>query len=315
MDTTTPSAFYYPDGHMHCYTCGFHAQDEIDLIRQLFFSQFSHDTGMMLARQHAQSIKLKPSVTPETQPSRELSPEVSAAITLFCQLAVRNLKSDEQFNDVLSQQRGLPDAAALGLGVSEEWMVREVRHKMGVLGFDPLSTNNGLIGAGIIYHNNGNYRLERRVIIPEWRNGRAVYYQGRAIDPWDEPRYKNPPTLKRPLYGVESTVHNGPLWIGEGPFDVLPLIGAGQAAVAPMGSDFGKDTWQELLAIARGRDVIIGFDNDNAGITKAVALQQALAEEDIQSFVKHPVKPYKDYGEWASTVGADIVIAEVLLSL
>ena len=125
-------------------------------------------------------------------------------------------------------------------------------------------------------------------------------------------KYLSPPRLAKPLFGLASfqrpTTH---VWLAEGPFDVLPLIEAGEAAVATTGSHLKAGLVLDLVAAARGRPILVAFDADAAGRRQAPLVAATLREVGATVRVLEPPVPYKDLGAWCTAVGADEVVAEV----
>lgn len=99
-----------------------------------------------------------------------------------------------------------------------------------------------------------NY-LRNRIIIPfDNKNGDMYYYQARTIGT-DIPKYKNPISDLRPIYGYYEADFSKPVIIVEGPIDSLFI----ENSIATLGTKFND----ELIEPIKQRYFL--FDNDNAG--------------------------------------------------
>lgn len=112
----------------------------------------------------------------------------------------------------------------------------------------------GLINSG------GWDKLRGKIIIPEVRDGKIIWIQGRSIDGSD-PKYYNV-HIEKPLYGLESVQGKNFAWVVEGVFDALSLHVCGQPAVAVIGSYLQDHQIPNFCGIMA---VTICFDNDEAG--------------------------------------------------
>lgn len=314
-EDSTPSAVYYPDGHVHCFGCGKHAFDLVDLVRKTEFAD--EPDGRSLAEawvyQYGANAML-PQAKSEPR-KRETEPLAIMAMTIFASQANTNLAGDTQMVETLCRSRGLTDPVALGLGLTEQWQLNVVRQEMTTLGYGQEAITQALIGAGLVTQTAPHrYYLGRRILIPERRGGQTVFYQARALHATDAPKYLNPRTPK-PLYGMETLAREtGRVWIGEGAFDVLPLIERGESAVAAMGAELTPTLVDTLVARTGDRPVMIIFDNDDTGAAKGKTLGETLYKRGVKSHLCLPQQPYKDYGEWLSACGPDIVIADTIWS-
>ena len=147
-----------------------------------------------------------------------------------------------------------------------------------------------------------------RIIIPYFSRGQVVYYCGRAIGEVtkDNPKYK-----KAVIDGVNNNIPWGlhtldrvdkPLIIAEGAFDAMSFDIAGYRVLATMGSTSHKD--REIFrgyAAAeqkQGRDIYIGFDNDDAGTKFFKGMAMELISHKLSNFKRLdlPAK-FKDISE------------------
>lgn len=106
-----------------------------------------------------------------------------------------------------------------------------------------------------------------RVIIPFWKNGTVVFFQGRSLSQQHFPKYLTPETT----YGIKSSdvlypfdVKKDYVVICEGPIDAISLQLEGVNATATMGSKMSH-TQMKVLSKWGGR-LISGYDNDEAGL-------------------------------------------------
>jgi hypothetical protein len=177
--------------------------------------------------------------------------------------------------------------------------------------------------------------LSNRWIIPEIRTLPAatdfgpagtqatVYYQARDRGGKAAAKYLNP-YLPKQIYGARSLDRpTGILWISEGVFDVLPLIEAGESALATLGTHLGELGIEALTALIGKRLVVIVHDHDRAtteqplgaGRAAALALAARLTSLGIRAIPIGPPSPFKDLGEWVTKVPVPRVIGELRMSL
>ena len=104
-------------------------------------------------------------------------------------------------------------------------------------------------------------KMLRRVIIPFWRDGKLIYWQGRSIDKDVKPRYKNCSAAKDAvIYGYDKlfSYDDGPLFATEGVFDAETING-----ISLLGSSLNAAKI-ELLHKTRRR-IIFVVDRDSNG--------------------------------------------------
>lgn len=108
----------------------------------------------------------------------------------------------------------------------------------------------------------GSEFFRNHVIIPEIRDNKIIWFQGRILDTSADlkTKYLNV-KLSPPLFGVESCANSKYLWVTEGTLDALALISNKEPAVALIGTTLS----------ARHRDFFFGrivrmcLDSDDAG--------------------------------------------------
>ncbi len=304
-DDTHASAYYYPGGAFHCFTCQAHAHDRVDLLRKLRYADVSYGIGMSLAR-----AELDAKGVVHLEPIPHEKPEVPSvtidAMTAFNRLAVKNLAGKPDLANGLRLTRGVQSPTSLGLGLADRSLVTPTAQSLLSLGYSSDDVAIGMEQAGIL--RGSRYLLEKRITIPEIRNQKAVYYQARNLNA-DRPKYLNPP-IPRTLFGLESLKYDKDyVIVCEGPFDVLPLHEEGCPAIALLGTGLGLC---ELPV--EGKQILLALDRDDAGVTLTERLTQVLAEDGCEVIAMPPPYPYKDYGEWITAKGAREVISHVELS-
>lgn len=116
-----------------------------------------------------------------------------------------------------------------------------------------------------------------RLIIPVYKDGALVGWQGRAINNADI-RYKiSSPEVKKCVYNLNLSKKRRVLYICEGPFDALMIDFYGSKHNATGCCIFGvKPTHDQVLQLANAsryyERVVTLFDNDEAGMQAAYAL-------------------------------------------
>lgn len=147
--------------------------------------------------------------------------------------------------------------------------------------------------------------FRKRIIIPEWRSGSAVYLVGRQTQEYQRVKYLGLPGVPKPLYGLEAAQKHREVSIAEGAFDMLTLLQWGYPAVALLGSHLKRE-WVEELAFAER--IYIVTDSDAAGRTSAATLAGMFGERAIVV----PQLPVKDVNELALTRGGKRIFARLL---
>jgi len=125
--------------------------------------------------------------------------------------------------------------------------------------------------AGLLWPN-GRDVFTRRIIYPVISRGRVIYLTGRATTQEQVRAGKKYYHLRgpRPLFNPDALHGQGPLFIVEGPADVLTLHQWGFRAVGLMG--LGKPSSRDLAAMRRARTVYLALDGDEAGQCRAIEL-------------------------------------------
>ena len=130
-----------------------------------------------------------------------------------------------------------------------------------------------------------------RVVIPCL--GRQGAWYERTHHPNSILKYESPKGSTSHLYNPAGV---GPgsdeVWIAEGEFDTLSLIAVGVAAVGVLGAGNFNRHWQLLFEHA---EIVIAFDNDDAGHKGAGKLAQLWEPGQVSRF---DPSPYEDLNDW-----------------
>ena len=136
-------------------------------------------------------------------------------------------------------------------------------------GLDPeIASDLGLIGP------KGEY-FRQRIVIPELRDGKAIYLVGRATQKYQKAKYLGLPGAPKPLYGLETIRHAKEVFMCEGPMDWLTLVKWGYPAIALLGSHFKQD---QISEIADAERIFIVTDSDEPGRKSARRLAETFGK-------------------------------------
>lgn len=167
-------------------------------------------------------------------------------------------------------------------------------------GWDPdIGEDLGLIGP------RGEF-FRQRIVVPEIRDGKAIYLVGRKTQEYQKAKYLGIPGAPKPLYGGDLVKGAREVFVVEGPFDWLTLVSWGYASLALMGSHV-KDEMVDLLADAERIYVVSHYDE--AG--QRVARQICEKFED-RAHVVPPLPNAKDVNELASHPRGREVFAQMV---
>jgi DNA primase len=139
----------------------------------------------------------------------------------------------------------------------------------------------------------GEYFRER-IVIPELREGRAIYLVGRATVSKQRAKYIGLPGAPKPLYGAESLRGAQKVFVVEGPFDLLTLLNWGYAARCLLGSHLKREHEREFDGISC---IYLALDNDDEGRAATEQLAKLFGPRAI--VVPH-LKGVKDVNELAT---------------
>ncbi len=111
--------------------------------------------------------------------------------------------------------------------------------------------------------------FRQRIVIPEMREGKAIYLVGRKTQTYQKAKYLGIPGAPKPLYGGELVKGAREVFVVEGPFDWLTLVSWGYAALALMGSHV-KDEMIDLLARAKRIYVVTHYDEAGQRVARQI---------------------------------------------
>lgn len=114
----------------------------------------------------------------------------------------------------------------------------------------------------------GEYFRER-IVIPELRDGQAIYLVGRATNKKQLAKYIGLPGAPKPLYGWSSAHLATHVFLVEGPFDWLTLVNWGYAARGLLGAYLKREHEREFEGVER---IYLVLDNDAEGNRAAQTL-------------------------------------------
>ncbi len=124
---------------------------------------------------------------------------------------------------------------------------------------------------GLLFES-GDEAMSGRLVIPDLRGAHCGWMVGRALSGGRTPKYRAL-SLARPLLGHDRRWRR--VFLTEGPFDWLTLLGWGLPACALLGTHAGGGVLRQL---DRARSVVLVMDNDDPGREAAAKLREALGE-------------------------------------
>lgn len=142
-----------------------------------------------------------------------------------------------------------------------------------------------------------------RIVIPYWKNGYICYYISRKDpnDASDSPKYvkaKLDGSNENIPWGLPTLKAGQPLYIAEGAFDALSIYQEGKSVLATMGGHFSKPQLEQVRkASEAASEVILTFDNDEAGRSFTRALGEFLFNHRIKFSTLVIPSRYKDVSE------------------
>ncbi len=129
--------------------------------------------------------------------------------------------------------------------------------------------------AGLLWEN-GRDVFTQRVIYPVISRGRVIYLTGRATTQKQMRAGKKYYHLRgpRPLFHPDALRGDGPLFVVEGPTDVLTLYQWGFRAVGLMG--LGKLSGRDMATIQEAEAIYVALDGDEVGQRRAEELARQI---------------------------------------
>jgi len=169
-------------------------------------------------------------------------------------------------------------------------------------GWNPEIGNDlGLIGP------RGEY-FRQRIVIPEVREGRAIYLVGRATQQYQRAKYLGLPGAPKPLYGLETIRHAKEVFVCEGPLDWLTLVQWGYPAIALLGSHLKHE---QVGAMADAERIFIVTDSDEPGRKSARRLAETFGK---RARIVPPLPKVKDVNELAMKQNGQALFAQIVQS-
>ena len=253
-DDRRPSLVVYPASQSwYCFGCGAHG-DVFDFVQRMENLSFREAVERLSTGELQPRPVARPAPAREEAPPAPLTEEHFALLTAAADAYHATLLATPAALEYL-RRRGV-DADAVRrhrLGyASGRRLVPYLRFR----GWDPaLAADLGLIGP------QGEF-FRRRVLIPEIRGGRVIHMVGRAIRAGREPKYLSLPGAPKPIYGADLVKGSREVFITEGPFDWITLVGWGYTACC-LGGTWLKPEDRSLFDEARR--IYLCLDIDEAG--------------------------------------------------
>ena len=321
-----PSATVYEDLSFKCFSCGTSYQFRQLIAILLFGSDDPESMGLANAFIAHGGLKgLTASIGEAKRVHIEPTFVTYCVLQAFWEFSRDALAANKPMIAMIQESRGIQNPRLMGLGLADSSIpFKIVESLQSSIPFEAIA--EALMETGICYrlkpgiHDlrpvHQRFRLSRhQLIITDWEiigSGRKViFYQARATA--ETPvKYLCPPGFQKSLFGSHSLVSpTSHIWLCEGPFDILPLIEAGQSAVAVTGSDLKPSHVQALADATNGREILIAFDRDDAGQMKAPIILSTLQSHGLKARIIVPPPPYKDMGEWATAEGVTNILTEI----
>lgn len=309
-----PSAVVQPDtGAFYCYVC--HTRgSQVEIAARIYFHDIRFPVNLSMAE-----LLLRHDNVPvlAEQPARPAPDAAVLEVVQRWQKACAKALTPMQRMQ-LAEERAVFRPELLGIGYSTRDTFEMFYRGLPLV----LQRDEVLIGAGLYrpaidpdQPPARKFRLDDRWILPELRNGKPVHYTARAAGE-AYAKYLHPPFPKVP-YGWESLNRaTSRIWLVEGPFDLYPLVEAGESVIAVNGAHSSQQLLDDLVASSRGRVVLVAFDNDppdangiSTGQEAAHKTLAALRERDQVAL--HVIPRAKDIGEWIVRTSVGHVIAAV----
>jgi hypothetical protein len=184
----------------------------------------------------------------------------------------------------LKDERGFSDADINNakIGWIDDQVYAELQHDLG---------NETLKRTGF-QREDGSQFVSGRIIYPYMRQGRPVYWTGRAteVSNFQDAKYRKPSNdcpLNQPIHAIRppNQAPSGPVWIVEGIQDAISMASEGgvKAMTAVATNPSGKQR-RQLFDVARDADTaVICYDNDDSGVSKSIDLALQLMNEGVHT--------------------------------
>jgi DNA primase len=298
-DDPTPSFVVYVNNQSwYCFGCdiGGDVFRFVERIEHLSFAE-------ALQRLGSNTLTIKPvsrvvPVSVTASPHLELSDEHFTLLTAAAEVYHAAIFTQTRVLEYLAKRRiDLDMVRRHRIGyVTGEDLAKYFRFR----GWDPEIANDlGLLGP------RGEY-FRQRIVIPELRNGRAIYMVGRATQKYQKAKYLGLPGAPKPLYGSELIRGASEVCLVEGAFDWLTLVEWGYPTVALLGSHLKHELVSELADAQR---VFIVTDSDEPGRKSARQLAETFGK---RARIVPPLPNAKDVNELAMRPRAREIFAELV---
>lgn len=138
----------------------------------------------------------------------------------------------------------------------------------------------------------GKQHISERIVYPYLRQGRPKYWTARAsptlskeLAKYQKPKGDSP--LEQPIHRIRppNDAATGPLWLVEGIQDSISVSSKGGVkACTGVGTNLSLAQRQQLLDLALASEsVVVCFDNDDSGRSKAIKLALELMDEGVDT--------------------------------
>ncbi len=284
-DSTPSLVVYMHNQSWYCFACdvGGDVFKFVELIEQIPFAEALRKLGS--ATIASRRIANIPTVQLAPQPQLVLTAEHFTLLTAAAEVYHAAIFAQPKVLEYLAKRRidlDLIRRHRIGFATGEE-LAKYFRFR----GWDPeIAEDLGLIGP------RGEF-FRQRIIIPEIRDGKAIYLVGRRTRAYQKAKYLGLPGAPKPLYGAETIKDARDVFVVEGPTDWLTLIQWSYSAIALMGSHV-KDELVDQLAGAERIYVVTHFDK--AGLRVARQLCETFGS---RAHLVPPMPNAKDVNELA----------------
>jgi DNA primase len=135
--------------------------------------------------------------------------------------------------------------------------------------------------------------LAGRIVVPELRQGQALFLIGRATRRGQAPKYLGLP-IPKPLYGLEAIQDRAEAWLTEGVFDWLTLLSWGYPAVALLGTWLKPELLHHFDHVSR---IYLILDTDEEGRAATLRLQAMFGQRAQAIHLPPRVKDVNDLAQ------------------
>jgi DNA primase len=297
-DPTPSLVVYVHNQSFYCFGCdvGGDVFKFVQLIEKVSFAEALQRLGSITPTNNPVSRVLPVSVN--TLPSVELSQEHFTLLTAATEVYHAAIFTQPRVLEYLAKRRiDLDMIRHHRIGyVTGNDLAKYFRFR----GWDPEIANDlGLIGP------RGEY-FRQRIVIPEVREGRAIYLVGRATQKYQRAKYLGLPGAPKPLYGLERVRGSAEVFLCEGPLDWLTLVQWGYPAIALLGSHLKQDQASEIADAER---IFIVTDSDEPGRKSARQLAETFGK---RARIVPPLPNAKDVNELAMRQRGQAVFADLV---